>query len=155
MCGICGIAIPRRLGSKVDESLLKGMRDSMTHRGPDDSGIFLGGSVGLGHRRLSIVDLGGGQQPMSNEDDTVWIVFNGEIYNHTSLRPMLEARGHIYRSASDTETIIHLYEEKGARAVEDLRGMFAFAIWDWKQRRLVLARDRLRLKPLFYTLRGY
>ena len=152
MCGICGIGIPKKLNRKVDESQIKAMRDAMTHRGPDDSGIFLGGSVGLGHRRLSIVDLGGGQQPMSNEDDTIWIAFNGEIYNHASLRPMLESQGHVYRSASDTETIIHLYEEKGVRAVEDLRGMFAFAIWDWKQRRLVLARDRLGIKPLYYTL---
>ncbi|HKS43492.1 MAG TPA: asparagine synthase (glutamine-hydrolyzing) [Blastocatellia bacterium] len=152
MCGICGIAIPKKLNRQVDESRLEAMRDAMTHRGPDDSGVFLGGSVGLGHRRLSIVDLGGGQQPMSNEDDTIWIAFNGEIYNHASLRPMLENRGHIYRTTSDTETIIHLYEEKGARAVEDLRGMFAFAIWDWKQRRLVLARDRLGIKPLYYTL---
>jgi asparagine synthase (glutamine-hydrolysing) len=152
MCGICGIAIPRKLNRKVDESSLKQMRDAMTHRGPDDAGVFLGGSVGLGHRRLSIVDLGGGQQPMSNEDNTIWIVFNGEIYNHASLRPALEASGHVYRSASDTETIVHLYEEKGARAVEDLRGMFAFAIWDWKARRLMLARDRLGVKPLYYTL---
>ncbi|MGA9770557.1 MAG: asparagine synthase (glutamine-hydrolyzing), partial [Blastocatellia bacterium] len=152
MCGICGIGIPKKLNRQVDESQLKAMRDAMTHRGPDDSGIFLGGSVGLGHRRLSIVDLGGGQQPMSNEDDTIWIAFNGEIYNHANLRPMLEDRGHIYRSTSDTETIIHLYEEKGARAVEDLRGMFAFAIWDWKERRLVLARDRLGIKPLYYTV---
>ena len=152
MCGICGIAIPKKLNRKVDESQIKVMRDAMTHRGPDDAGIFLGGSVGLGHRRLSIVDLGGGHQPMSNEDDTIWITFNGEIYNHASLRPMLEARGHVYRSASDTETIIHLYEEQGARAVEDLRGMFAFAIWDWKPRRLVLARDRLGIKPLYYAL---
>lgn len=152
MCGICGIAIPKKLNRKVDESRLKAMRDAMTHRGPDDAGIFLGGSVGLGHRRLSIVDLGGGQQPMSNEDDTIWIAFNGEIYNHASLRPMLQDRGHTYRSTSDTETIIHLYEEKGARAVEDLRGMFAFAIWDWKMRSLVLARDRLGIKPLYYTL---
>ncbi len=152
MCGICGIAIPKKLNRKVDESEVKAMRDAMTHRGPDDSGIFLGGSVGLGHRRLSIVDLGGGQQPMSNEDDTIWITFNGEIYNHASLRPMLESLGHVYRSASDTETIIHLYEEKGVRAVEDLRGMFAFAIWDWKQRRLMLARDRLGIKPLYYAL---
>src|ERR1044071_3995788 len=152
MCGICGIAIPKKLNRKVDESQLKAMRGGVTQRGPDDSGIFLGGSVGLGHRRLSIVDLGGGQQPMSNEDDTIWVTFNGEIYNHTSLRPMLESLGHIYRSTSDTETIIHLYEEKGVSAVEDLRGMFAFAIWDWKLRRLVLARDRLGIKPLYYTL---
>src|ERR1044072_931697 len=152
MCGICGIGIPKKLNRKVDESQLKAMRDAMTHRGPDDSGIFLGGAVGLGHRRLSIVDLGGGHQPMSNEDNTIWIAFNGEIYNHASLRPMLESLGHIYRSTSDTETIIHLYEEKGVSAVEDLRGMFAFAIWDWKERRLVLSRDRLGIKPLYYTL---
>ena len=131
------------------------MRDTLTHRGPDDAGVFVCGPVGLGHRRLSIVDLGGGHQPMSNEDGTVWIVFNGEIYNHLDIRPKLEQQGHIYRTTSDTETIIHLYEEKGARAVEDLRGMFAFAIWDSKRRKLVLARDRLGIKPLYYTVSDY
>jgi asparagine synthase (glutamine-hydrolysing) len=155
MCGICGIAIPNEMNRNVDESLLKRMRDTLTHRGPDDAGVFVCGSVGLGHRRLSIVDLAGGQQPMSNEDGTVWIVFNGEIYNHRDIRPQLEQQGHVYRTTSDTETIVHLYEEKGARAVEDLRGMFAFAIWDWKRRKLVLARDRLGIKPLYYTVSDY
>jgi len=152
MCGICGIAIPDRLDRDVDSSALIRMRESLTHRGPDDAGVFIDGSVGLGHRRLSIVDLAGGHQPMSNEDGRVWIVYNGEVYNHRDLRPDLEARGHQYQTSSDTETIIHLYEERGPRAVEQLRGMFAFAIWDAPRRRLVLARDRLGIKPLYYTL---
>jgi len=152
MCGICGIAIPDHLGRDVDSVALVRMRDSLTHRGPDDAGMFVDGPVGLGHRRLSIVDLAGGHQPMSNEDGRVWIVYNGEVYNHRDLRPDLEARGHQYQTSSDTETIIHLYEEHGPRAVEQLRGMFAFAIWDAPRRRLVLARDRLGIKPLYYTL---
>ena len=155
MCGICGIAIPNKMSRDVDGSLLARMRDTLTHRGPDDAGVFVRGPVGLGHRRLSIVDLGGGHQPMSNEDGTVWIVFNGEIYNHLDIRPKLEQQGHIYRTTSDTETIIHLYEEKGARAVEDLRGMFAFAVWDSNRRKLLLARDRLGIKPLYYTVSDY
>ncbi|HKQ75651.1 MAG TPA: asparagine synthase (glutamine-hydrolyzing) [Blastocatellia bacterium] len=152
MCGICGIAIPKQLNRRVNEWRLVAMRDALTHRGPDDAGIRLDGSIGLGHRRLSIVDVGGGRQPMSNEDGAVWIVFNGEIYNHRELRPMLEERGHLYRSSSDTETIIHLYEEFGPRGVERLRGMFAYAIWDGRRRRLVIARDRLGIKPLYYVL---
>jgi asparagine synthase (glutamine-hydrolysing) len=152
MCGICGIAAPKRLPRGIDEARLIRMRDALTHRGPDEAGIFMNGSVGLGHRRLSIVDLSGGKQPMTNEDGTIQIIFNGEIYNHGDLRPGLEARGHRYASASDTETIIHLYEERGARAVEELRGMFAFAIWDQNQHRLLLARDRLGVKPLYYHL---
>src|SRR5262249_45609411 len=152
MCGICGIAIPNRLNRRVNESRLVAMRDSLTHRGPDDAGALIDGSVGLGHRRLSIVDLGGGRQPMANEDDSVRIVFNGEIYNHRELRPMLEARGHHYRSSSDPETIIHLYEEFGPLGVERLRGMFAYAIWDATRRRLVIARDRLGIKPLYYVM---
>jgi asparagine synthase (glutamine-hydrolysing) len=152
MCGICGIAFPRESGRTVDEALLLRMRDTLTHRGPDDAGIFLGGSIGLGHRRLSIVDLGGGHQPMTNEDGTISIVFNGEIYNHRDVRPMLEERGHRYRTDCDTEAIVHLYEERGPRAVEELRGMFAFALWDSNRHRLVLARDRLGIKPLYYTL---
>lgn len=152
MCGICGIAVPKTLNRRVDESLLNRMRDTLTHRGPDDGGSFIEGGVGLGHRRLSIVDLGGGHQPMANEDGQVQIVFNGEIYNHNDHRPMLEARGHRYRTASDTETIIHLYEEFGANAVQYLRGMFAFAIWDGTQQRLLIARDRLGIKPVYYTL---
>ncbi|HWP43368.1 MAG TPA: asparagine synthetase B, partial [Blastocatellia bacterium] len=152
MCGLCGIAVPARLDRSVDEATLVRMRDSITHRGPDDAGIFLSDRVGLGHRRLSIVDLAGGHQPMANEDETIWIAYNGEVYNHRSLRADLEERGHIYRSESDTETIIHLYEEEGARAVERLRGMFAFAIWDGRRSRLVLARDRLGIKPLYYSV---
>jgi asparagine synthase (glutamine-hydrolysing) len=152
MCGICGIAAPKRLPRGIDEARLIRMRDALTHRGPDEAGIFMNGSVGLGHRRLSIVDLSGGKQPMTNEDGSIQIIFNGEIYNHRDLRPGLEARGHRYASASDTETIIHLYEERGARAVEELRGMFAFAIWDQNRQRLLLARDRLGVKPLYYHL---
>ncbi len=152
MCGICGIAAPEKLNRRVDESLLKRMRDTLTHRGPDDAGNFIDGGIGLAHRRLSIVDLGGGHQPMSNEDGQIQIVFNGEIYNHKDYRPMLEARGHRYRTTSDTETIVHLYEEFGAAAVQHLRGMFAFAIWDANKRELLLARDRLGVKPLYYTL---
>jgi asparagine synthase (glutamine-hydrolysing) len=152
MCGICGIAAPEKLQHSINEARLLRMRDSLTHRGPDEAGIFIDAAVGLGHRRLSIVDLGGGKQPMTNEDGTVQIVFNGEIYNHRDLRPALEARGHRYASASDTETIIHLYEEHGARGVEQMRGMFAFAIWDQNRQRLLLARDRMGVKPLYYYL---
>jgi asparagine synthase (glutamine-hydrolysing) len=129
------------------------MRDALVHRGPDDADILIDGSVGIGHRRLSIVDLGGGRQPMFNEDNTVSIVFNGEIYNHRELRPMLAERGHIYRTSSDTETIIHLYEEFGTKGVEHLQGMFSFAIWDAPRRRLVLTRDRLGIKPLYYAVK--
>lgn len=153
MCGICGIAVPTRLNRRVSESELVTMRDALTHRGPDDAGIWLDGSVGLGHRRLSIVDLGTGHQPMTNEDGTVWLAFNGEIYNHGELRPMLEARGHRYHSSSDSETIIHLYEEFGLAGVEQLRGMFAYAIWDARQQQLVIVRDRLGIKPLYYALK--
>ncbi len=152
MCGICGIAVPNRLNRRVNESRLVAMRDSLTHRGPDDAGFWLDGSIGLGHRRLSIVDVGGGHQPMTNEDGEVRIVFNGEIYNHAGLRPTLVERGHQYHSASDTETIIHLYEEFGVAGAGKLRGMFAYAIWDSTRRQLVLARDRLGIKPLYYTL---
>src|SRR5689334_8685385 len=123
MCGICGIAAPKKLARRIDEALLVRMRDALIHRGPDEAGTFLDGSVGLGHRRLSIVDLSGGKQPMTNEDGTIHIIFNGEIYNHQDLRPGLEERGHLYKTSSDTETILHLYEEYGARAVEQLRGM--------------------------------
>ena len=152
MCGVCGIAIPKLLNRRVNESRLLAMRDSLTHRGPDDAGLYLGESVGLGHRRLSIVDLSRGRQPMPNEDRTIWIAFNGEIYNHRELRPGLKERGHEYRTESDTETIIHLYEEQGSRVAEKLSGMFAFAIWNSARRELLLARDRLGVKPLYYSL---
>src|SRR6266480_789847 len=152
MCGICGIAIPRQLNRPVNEVLLTRMRDIMTHRGPDDSGIYVNGNIGLGHRRLSIVDVAGGHQPMTNEDGTVHIVFNGEIFNHLTLRQRLQVNGHRYANNSDTETIVHLYEERGSDAVAALSGMFAFAIWDAIQGRLLIARDRLGIKPLYYYL---
>ena len=153
MCGIVGI-LRLRPGAPVDEGRLMRMRDVLGHRGPDGAGLHLSGPVGLGHRRLAIVDVAGGHQPMANEDGSVWISFNGEIYNHAALRPGLEARGHRYRTRSDSETILHLYEEEGERCVERLAGMFAFAIWDEKARRLLLARDRLGVKPLYYAATG-
>ena len=150
MCGIAGIVKLNPL-ERVNEARLKRMRDALRHRGPDGAGLWIDGPVGLGHRRLAIVDVAGGHQPMANEDQTVWIVFNGEIYNHAALRPELEARGHRYRTRSDTETILHLYEEEGERCAERLQGMFAFAIWDRTRGRLLLARDRLGIKPLYFA----
>src|SRR2546422_10039109 len=150
MCGIAGI-VKREPCEPVEEARLKRMGDVLRHRGPDGEGLFLDGPVGLAHRRLAIVDVAGGHQPMANEDGSIWIVFNGEIYNHAALRPGLETRGHSYRSRSDTETILHLYEEEGERCVERLQGMFAFALWDRTRRRLLLARDRLGIKPLYYA----
>jgi len=151
MCGIVGIVGLNPL-EPVDETRLKIMRDVLRHRGPDGEGLWTEGSVGLGFRRLAIIDVEGGAQPMPNEDGSVWVVFNGEIYNHAKLRPWLEARGHRYRTRSDTETIVHLYEEEGERCVERLQGMFAFAVWDRARERLLLARDRLGIKPLYYAL---
>ena len=126
----------------------------MSHRGPDDEGVYIGDGVAMGMRRLSIIDLDNGYQPISNEDGTVWIVFNGEIYNYQELRRDLEKRGHTLRTASDTETIVHLYEDLGPRCVDRLRGMFAFAIWDTRRRRILLARDRMGIKPLYYYERN-
>src|SRR5262245_52501435 len=151
MCGIAGI-VKLNPDDTVDEVRVKRMRDVLRHRGPDGEGLWLDGPVGLGHRRLSIVDVAAGHQPMANEDETVWITYNGEIYNHARLRPELLANGHRYRTRSDTETIVHLYEELGERCVERLQGMFAFAIWDRRQSRLLLARDRLGIKPLYYAV---
>src|SRR5437867_2227187 len=150
MCGIVGIVNldPRE---SVDEALLKRMRDVLRHRGPDGEGLWVEGPVGLGHRRLAIVDVAGGQQPMPNEDASCWITYNGEIYNHADLRPGLEARGHRYRSRSDTESILHLYEEEQERCVERLGGMFSFALWDRRRGRVLLARDRMGIKPLYYA----
>jgi asparagine synthase (glutamine-hydrolysing) len=153
MCGICGI-LAFNDNFACDERVTVAMRDTMTHRGPDDAGVWCSpsGHATLGHRRLSIVDVShSGHQPMSNEDGSVWIAFNGEIYNHEELRSELEARGHRYRSRCDTETIVHLYEEQGARCVDRLDGMFAIAIWDERRRELFLARDRLGKKPLYWT----
>lgn len=156
MCGIAGIASFSE--EKIDRDIIKRMRDVLRHRGPDDEGIYLSNlenpnsrlKVGLGHRRLSIIDLEGGHQPMSNEDKTVWIVYNGEIYNFPELREELLKKGHQFTTNSDTEVIIHLYEEYGADCLNYLRGMFAFCIWDAKKNRLFLARDRVGQKPLFY-----
>ncbi|MEA2176416.1 MAG: hypothetical protein QOD00_4008 [Blastocatellia bacterium] len=151
MCGINGIAFSSQSGRTVDVRVLERMRDVIRHRGPDDEGIFVDGRVGLGHRRLSIVDVAAGHQPMTNEDGSLRIIYNGEIYNHADFRASLEARGHVYRTHCDTETILHLYEEDGPRSVEHLRGMFAYAIWDSKSSELFIARDRLGVKPLYYV----
>jgi asparagine synthase (glutamine-hydrolysing) len=151
MCGINGIALSSKSGETVDVRVLERMRDCVRHRGPDDAGVFVDGRVGLGHRRLSIVDVAAGHQPMTNEDGSLRITYNGEIYNHADFRAQLEARGHSYRTHCDTETILHLYEEHGARCVEHLRGMFAFALWDTNRRELFIARDRLGVKPLYYV----
>jgi asparagine synthase (glutamine-hydrolysing) len=149
MCGICGI-LYEDPSIEVDRARLIDMRDRMTHRGPDGAGVLVEPGVGLGHRRLSIVDVAGGHQPLSNEDGSLWIVFNGEIYNHESLRQRLIGKGHTFRTRSDTEAIVHLYEEYGPDCLEHLNGMFAFAIWDRRARRLFLARDRMGVKPLYY-----
>jgi asparagine synthase (glutamine-hydrolysing) len=152
MCGISGIlAFDDRL--EIDEPTVTRMTDALRHRGPDDAGTWVRSDhrVALGHRRLSIIDLSSaGHQPMSNEDGTVWITYNGEVYNHRALRGELEARGHAFRSATDTEAIVHLYEEEGPACVDRLHGMFAFAIWDARRRELLLVRDRLGVKPLYF-----
>jgi asparagine synthase (glutamine-hydrolysing) len=150
MCGIAGI-VSLEAGRPVDPSRVVRMRDTLVHRGPDDAGLWADAGVALGHRRLAIVDVAGGRQPLANEDESVWVVLNGELYNHLALRRDLEARGHRYRTRSDTETLVHLYEEHGDACVEKLRGMFAFALWDVRKRRLLLARDRLGIKPLYWA----
>ncbi len=150
MCGICGVVNTDR-GEPVDVRLIAHMRDTLAHRGPDDKGAYIGPGVGLGHRRLSIIDLRPeGRQPMANEDGSVRIVFNGEIYNFKEHREWLLSRGHRFKSRTDTEVIIHLYEEMGVECLKLLRGMFAFAIWDEGKRLLFIARDRLGKKPLYY-----
>src|SRR5215469_9878705 len=154
MCGICGIASTDH-SALIDPVVIRRMRDSLAHRGPDDKGVYIGPGVALGHRRLSIIDLRPeGRQPMANEDGSVQIVFNGEIYNFAEHYQWLIARGHQFRSRTDTEVIIHLYEELGVRCLERLRGVFAFAIWNKTKRCLFLARDRLGKKPLFYHFDG-
>jgi asparagine synthase (glutamine-hydrolysing) len=151
MCGFCGII--HRSGVPISRELLQAMANTLRHRGPDDEGYYLQGGVGLGFRRLSIIDLAGGAQPMSNEDESLWLVFNGEIYNFQSLREQLFQTGrHRFKTRSDTEVILHLYEEYGEECVEHLRGMFAFALWDCHQKSLFLARDRFGKKPLVYCL---
>src|ERR1035437_2325167 len=153
MCGICGIFEPRS-EAVVQRSTLKAMADTWRHRGPDDEGFYGCGPVGLAHRRLSIIDLKGGHQPLSNEDDTVWIAFNGEIYNFEELNRRYLSTGHSFKTRSDTETIIHLYEELGEACFAELRGMFAIALWDGRRKRLLLARDRVGKKPLYYSWDG-
>src|SRR3954469_8464891 len=153
MCGITGIVAREGLGPDDRDRVLR-MRDIISHRGPDDAGVYVDAHAALGHRRLSIVDLAAGHQPLSNEDQTVWIVFNGEIYNHRDVRARLESAGHRYATRCDTETIVHAYEQWGAAAVDHLRGMFAFAIWDTARQRLLLARDRLGVKPLYWARAG-
>jgi len=176
MCGIAGVFY--RGGDKVDPQVLVRMTRTLAHRGPDEEGYFLNGMtpgawaqsdvtrdaplrghidsgaghVGLGHRRLAIIDLSSGQQPLSNEDGTVWVTFNGEIYNFQSLVAELEAKGHRFRTRSDTEVIVHAWEEWGEEAVKRFRGMFVFALWDERRQTLWVARDRVGKKPLYYLL---
>ena len=162
MCGICGKLTTD--GKPVDEGMLRKMTSVLSHRGPDDEGVYINAqhaaisshvNVGLGHRRLSIIDLSAaGRQPMSNEDKSIWIVFNGEIYNFQSLRAELESKGHRFHSHTDTEAIIHLYEEEGIDAVKRLVGMFAFALWDERKETLILCRDHIGIKPLVYLWDG-
>ena len=153
MCGITGfVAHDAPLVPEAAQGIVRQMCDVIEHRGPDDEGYYVKDGAAIGMRRLSIIDLSGGHQPISNEDGTVWIVFNGEIYNYQELRDRLIRRGHTFRTHSDTEAIVHLYEDEGERAVEHLRGMFAFAIWDQRNRSLFLARDRVGKKPLHYAL---
>lgn len=151
MCGLCGIFIPDSQGAPVSKGDILRMNDTLRHRGPDDEGVHVGVGIGLGHRRLSIIDLAGGHQPISNEDKSVWVLLNGEIYNYPELRHDLLSRGHRFSTHSDTECIAHLYEDVGEECFSRLRGMFAIAIFDVLNRRLLLARDRVGKKPLFYA----
>jgi asparagine synthase (glutamine-hydrolysing) len=151
MCGICGMYAYSN-GMPADPAVLEQMLDTIVHRGPDDFGTHVDRNLALGSRRLSIIDLPGGRQPITNEDGTISVVFNGEIYNYRELAGRLRRRGHVLATASDTETIVHLYEELGDNLVDELRGMFTFALWDARRRRLVLARDRLGIKPLYYAI---
>ena len=150
LCGICGIfsfdnSIP------VEQNTLEKMCRALKHRGPDDQGTLIDGNVGIGNRRLDVIDLKLGHQPMTNEDSTIWIVYNGETYNFMELRESLIQKGHVFSSQSDTEVLIHLYEEKGENFIREINGMFAFAIWDKNKQCLFLARDRSGKKPLYYT----
>src|SRR6266576_2679469 len=151
MCGIAGKLLFDD-EARVNRQEIEMMLRPMSHRGPDGEGVYLDRNVGLGHLRLAIIDLDTGGEPMPNEDKTIWIVFNGEIYNFRELRRQLLQKGHVFRSQSDTEVILHLYEELGPECVREMRGMFAFALWDSNQRRLFIARDRVGIKPLYYTV---
>src|SRR5512133_744116 len=147
MCGICGIASAR---GSVDPGRIAAMSSTLVHRGPDSDGAFVDGPVGLAARRLAIIDLVTGDQPLANEDGRVTVVQNGELYNYRELRLGLERAGHVFSTSSDTEVLAHLSEEHGEGFAERLRGMFAIALWDSQQRRLLLARDRYGIKPLYY-----
>ena len=151
MCGIAGL-INSDSGKPAEFEVVRRMCQTIVHRGPDDDGYYIKDNVGLGMRRLSIIDLAGGRQPLHNEDKTVWVVFNGEIYNFPQLRQELQQAGHRFYTNTDTEVIVHLYEDLGADCIQKLRGMFALAIYDERQRRLLLARDRIGKKPLYYAL---
>ena len=151
MCGICGI-LERDPARPADRARLRRMTDLLRHRGPDGEGHHIDGPLGLGHRRLSIIDLSdAGRQPMSTPDGQLWISLNGEIYNYQELRAELEAKGHTFRSRTDTEVLLHLYQEEGPDCLSRLIGMFAFAVWDARKHRLFLARDHFGIKPLYYT----
>jgi asparagine synthase (glutamine-hydrolysing) len=152
MCGIAGITLTD--GSSVDSRIIRRMTDIIAHRGPDADGFYVNGHTALGHRRLSIIDLATGAQPMTNEDGSLWITYNGEIFNHADIRPELEQAGHRYKSRCDTETVIHAYEQYGDQCVSRFRGMFAFAIWDQTHKQLFAARDRLGIKPFYYFWDG-
>src|SRR5947207_13503532 len=153
MCGIAGI-LDFEDDAFVDEREVRRMLATIRHRGPDQFGIYLDRQVALGSARLSIIDLNTGQQPISNEDGTLWIVFNGEIFNYLELRQELESVGHRFSTQSDTEVLLHLYEELGPQCLERLNGQFAFAVWNARDQTLFLARDRLGVRPLFYTMSG-
>ena len=153
MCGICGI-VNADLDRPASGAILTAMCAAIRHRGPDDEGILIDRNIGIGMRRLSVIDLDGGRQPQHNEDGTCHIVFNGEIYNYPELRRACEAKGHRFDTRSDTETILHLYEDRGADCVLPLNGMFAFAVTDSRDRSRALARDRLGIKPLYYADTG-
>src|SRR5215471_7558793 len=149
MCGIAGFVLRN---GQAQPSAVRAMTDVICHRGPDDEGIYTDGPCGIGMRRLSIIDLSTGHQPISNEDGSVWVVFNGEVYNYQELRQNLIAQGHRFTTNSDTETLVHLYEQEGVGGIAKLRGMFVFAIWDGRRRRLTLARDRMGKKPLYFAV---
>jgi asparagine synthase (glutamine-hydrolysing) len=153
MCGIAGIVDPS-LASNQIATILQRMTDVLIHRGPDDEGFFVDDGVGIGMRRLSIIDLAGGRQPIASEDGLVQVVFNGEIYNYAELQSNLRRQGHVFRTRSDTEVIVHSYEEKSVDSLGDLNGMFGIALWDQRVPLLLLARDRMGKKPLFYAKQG-
>ena len=150
MCGIAGY-LHYEQQRPVDPALVASMLQAISHRGPDDQGVYCTRNVGIGVRRLSIIDLDGGHQPISNENASCWVAYNGEIYNFLSLRHDLSARGHTFKTLCDTEVIVHAYEEYGLDFVRHFNGMFAFALWDSSRQRLVLARDRIGIKPLYYA----